>query len=175
MKKLLIVTSAIAMSCVLNAASFVWGFSSGEIVGPTDAYCVDGFLDGGYASLYIGDILVATALQDDVEFNFGTFDGSNPAFDDAVSSTAGQAYRLVLRTTDDKYEITYDGVSSSYDVVGMGTTTTIMSLVDTTTYGAADWQAVGGDTPTPGPIPEPTSGLLMLLGMAGLALRRKQK
>lgn len=31
------------------------------------------------------------------------------------------------------------------------------------------WQGVAGD------IPEPTSGLLLLLGMAGLALRRKQK
>ncbi len=33
------------------------------------------------------------------------------------------------------------------------------------TGGVRDWQ----------PVPEPTSGLLMLLGMAGLALRRKQK
>ena len=30
-------------------------------------------------------------------------------------------------------------------------------------------------TPTPTPTPEPTSGLLLLLGVAGLALRRKQK
>ena len=34
-----------------------------------------------------------------------------------------------------------------------------------TTGGVRDWQ----------PVPEPTSGLLMLLGFAGLALRRKQK
>ena len=38
---------------------------------------------------------------------------------------------------------------------------------------AIGWQLVGG--PGPGPVPEPTSGLLLLLGVAGLALRRKQK
>ena len=37
--------------------------------------------------------------------------------------------------------------------------------------------AVGGTpgpTPTPTPVPEPTSGLLMVLGVAGLALRRRR-
>ena len=33
------------------------------------------------------------------------------------------------------------------------------------------WQTYTG--PQPGPVPEPTSGLLLLLGMAGLALKRK--
>ena len=35
------------------------------------------------------------------------------------------------------------------------------------------WTAVGG-APTPTPTPEPTSGLLLLLGVAGLALRRRR-
>ena len=34
------------------------------------------------------------------------------------------------------------------------------------------WTAVGG-APSPTPTPEPTSGLLLLLGVAGLALRRR--
>ena len=38
----------------------------------------------------------------------------------------------------------------------------------TATSGAGAWSTVA-------PAPEPTSGLLMLIGMAGLALRRKQK
>ena len=38
------------------------------------------------------------------------------------------------------------------------------------------WTAVGTPAPGPGPepVPEPTSGLLMLIGAAGLALRRKR-
>jgi len=37
------------------------------------------------------------------------------------------------------------------------------------------WQGAGWySVATPSPIPEPTSGLLMLLGVAGLALKRKR-
>ena len=43
------------------------------------------------------------------------------------------------------------------------------SLSDSAT--ASNWTAT---TPGPEPIPEPTSGLLMLLGVAGLALKRKR-
>ena len=165
MKKLLILATVVAMASASQAASYIWGFQSGEIEAPTAAYGdADGFISGGTAYLYIAGELVATAAQDADAFNFGVFDGSNPASSDAVSSTAGQAYTLVLRTDDGAYEITYSGTSSTYDVVGMGTTTTIMNLVDTTPYTAGQWTAV----------PEPTSGLLMLLGMAGLALRRRR-
>ena len=38
------------------------------------------------------------------------------------------------------------------------------------TLSSATWTAVGGSSP----VPEPTSGLLLVLGMAGLALRRKR-
>ena len=41
-----------------------------------------------------------------------------------------------------------------------------LSALDANTYGANDWTAT--------PAPEPTSGLLVLLGMAGLALKRKR-
>ena len=38
------------------------------------------------------------------------------------------------------------------------------------TLSSATWTSVGGSSP----VPEPTSGLLMLLGVAGLALRRRR-
>ena len=38
---------------------------------------------------------------------------------------------------------------------------------------AANWHSVAGQ-PGPEPMPEPTSGLMLLLGMAGLALRRRR-
>ena len=43
----------------------------------------------------------------------------------------------------------------------------------TTAFGSAGWYSAAA-TPGPSPIPEPTSGLLMLLGVAGLALRRRR-
>ena len=41
MKKLMILASVVAMSCAASAASYAWGFRSGEIEGPGDAYNVD--------------------------------------------------------------------------------------------------------------------------------------
>jgi len=38
-----------------------------------------------------------------------------------------------------------------------------------------DFGSDGSWPASPAPIPEPTSGLLLLLGVAGLALKRKQK
>ena len=178
MKKLMILASIVAMACVSNAASYTWGFQSGEIAGPDDSYNVDGFLDGGYAVLYIAGVEVARATQDADEFNFGSFDYSASDSTGKVQalgrgnideSFAGQAYKLVLRTDDDKYEIVYNGVSS-YDIVAGAVGEDVYnyeSFVNQTAFAAADWSTVA-------PIPEPTSGLLMLLGMASLALKRKR-
>ena len=62
------------------------------------------------------------------------------------------------------------------NVPGSGGASISMDLAGRTAS-TAGWAAVSGSTPTPGPsgIPEPTSGLLLLVGGAMLALRRKQK
>ena len=48
----------------------------------------------------------------------------------------------------------------------------VPSFAEFNSYMASNWTAIGG-APTPTPTPEPTSGLLLLLGVAGLALRRR--
>ena len=175
MKKLLILASAITMAFAVNAATYTWGFQSGEIAGPTDDYNIDGFLDGGYAQFFIGDTLIATATQDGDAFNFGSFDYTandttgkvqTLGTGDISESFVGQAFKLVLRTDDDKYEIVYTGISG-YDTVAGAVGEDVKNyerFLVNTAYTASDWKAV----------PEPTSGLLLLLGMAGLALKRKR-
>ena len=173
MKKIMVLASAVAMACAVNAASFSWGFASDAIVGPNDTYNVDGFLAGGYASLYIGETLIASATQDADLYTFGVFDntavdstGKVQTLADGTISFTGQAYKLVLRTDDNKYEIVYNGVSEMASVTGAPGTPAknYEQFVIDSAYTASDWKAV----------PEPTSGLLLLLGVAGLALKRRR-
>ena len=177
MKKIMVLASAVAMACAVNAASFSWGFMSDSIVGP-DGYNVEGFLDGGYASLFIGETLVASAHQDTETFMFGVFDNTavdstgkvQALADGNIGGTfAGQAYKLVLRTNDDKYEIVYNGVSTYSPVTGAvgEDAKNYEQFVIDTAFEASAWTEVGN-------VPEPTSGLLLLLGVAGLALKRKR-
>lgn len=162
MKKLLILASAITMACAVNAATYTWGFISGEIAGPTDDYNIDGFLDGGYAELFIGGTLIATAEQDGEAFNFGSFDytatdstGKVQTLDagDISETFVGQAFKLILHTSDDKYMIEYTA-NSSYTTVAGAVGEDSLNYEDfsvATAYTASDWKAAAA--------PEPTSGL----------------
>ena len=183
MKKLMILASAIVTACVVNAASFTWGFFSDAIEDSTGAY-----IDGGSALLYLGTVtasesafdtsgatLLATAGQDPSNYNYGNFDSGNLSSSDALTSTAaGQAYTLILLeetgvTSLDGYEGNYiiaTGSSTQGMIPGTSETTYYAQFQNDTAYSASDWQTMS--------VPEPTSGLLMLLGMAGLALRRRR-
>jgi len=76
-------------------------------------------------------------------------------------------YAIVLTGTlkdgnGDTWTITSDTIAGSQSYGGVGD----LSL---STAGASKWTTSGSE-----PVPEPTSGLLMLLGVAGLALKRKR-
>jgi hypothetical protein len=185
MKKLILLASTIAMACSLQAASFTWGFSSDSIIAPGGKADVD-FLEGGTAFLYLGTVsagesafdfgtaqLLASAGQDIDYYNFGALDSKNPASSDLLTSTAaGQAYTLILVSKEISSLAGYEG---DYILVNgtSGEDTDPMSgnkwatMVDTTAYQGNQWSNMAA-------VPEPTSGLLLLLGVAGLALRRKQ-
>lgn len=68
------------------------------------------------------------------------------------------------------YQITDAVTQNTYSGAEPATTAAFTSAQVHNSYAKI---GAGGDTP--GGVPEPTSGLLLLLGAAGLALRRKQK
>ena len=105
------------------------------------------------------------------------------------AAAASTTYDYVLTLTGTQNSLTGRGEEASYDYTAASLATTLSGSITTVANGATALQTAAPSTwaisgikavtpptpPGPEPIPEPTSGLLMLLGVAGLALRRKQK
>ena len=185
MKKLMfaaLVACAAAFSA--SASEYKWGFASDESMLPDGS----DYLDGGTAMLYLGTVSFADGAWNTSgatfitsggmtsNYNFGHQDDAGMPSNDAIVGTGGQAYTLILLSEsgisnlagyvgDGKYYYLYSGTSE---------TGYYLSGTDRVDYGkmiynnpVTAWsEAKGGD------IPEPTSGLLLLVGGAMLALRR---
>jgi len=152
MKKLLVLAAVIVASVAANAASFKW--TAANIYGSDGASKWTGTVNL-YAVISGVDTLVDTATASSV----GTV--ANKSF----SSDA-----LVGGNSYDFYFVVEDGAktftSASVAALAQATSTSNINFgnMQSATQNASNWVAV----------PEPTSGLLMLLGMAGLALRRRR-
>ena len=175
MKKLMIAAAIVCAAAFAQAANFSWGLTNYEIASADDAHD-DGF---GYATadtickLFIGDTLIIQGTMED-DGTFGVVDNSAVDTTGKVQTLAagdidfvGQAYKLVLQTADGQFEVVMDGLTSTYASVAQGAGEDSLNyenfLLDREIT-RGDWVAV----------PEPTSGLLLLLGVAGLALKRKR-
>lgn len=195
MKKLMMIVSSMAVACSVHAAAMVWGFGNAEIEDSTGQYMGDAVQ--GIAYLYLGTVTasenafdlsgatyVTQAGQNPTTYQFGEID--TPVENAKVTSTAaGQAYTLILVEDNGKDIASYDGnyllvngLSQAGKDPMSGDTWAIFT--DYNAYGASDWSTMtagggGGGGGGQGGIPEPTSGLLLLIGSAMLALRRKQK
>jgi len=183
MNKLLIALGTVAFAASLQAASVVWG---GAIAAPD--YTTSGNSAEYPATAYL--LYAATDLGTSTSFDTGT-GLSNTGFSkvDQYSITASDA------TSNWAFSKTYDkpgsDVNGFYQVLvtnaaGDQAALYEFSISGTTaasspsnmklngSWSTNDTLLSGGYTVTVGNVPEPTSGLLLLLGMAGLALKRKR-
>lgn len=185
MKKILIAVGVVALAAMTQAASVKW--NSGTVKAATDASGTAGTANAtSYtAYLYTFDSLAAyTAAQSTaVDALYSTYVGKVTPVTTANAKPNGTAnitqsgqpdgsstdpvtvYGMVIYV-DTATAATYANVDA-FVKVGFATDsyqdTTGLSFGNMGTQ-QANWTAV----------PEPTSGLLMLLGMAGLALRRRR-
>lgn len=167
MKKLIIATIAIVASIMANAASVDWrvtgdnatkGYMVYVLTSVAESY--DSVTDIAKAS--VGSGTIATVGR-------STYAGGTAA-GDAVTKTATYYYAIV--SGEDATSFNYveaSGMAAKvYDPAAQESSSGAFSTISAANI-------LAGAQGTIGSVPEPTSGLLLLLGMAGLALRRKQK
>ena len=175
MKKLIVLTLAVVATVVANATSVDWKFSTSADYKNYNVYIVSAITDGGFTKLSdITDNLLGTAG------NTGTITGSRTY--GAQGSVAGLTateksdvnfYYEIVNPNDATGYWTMASSGQAYDTAtdAVGSTipaATANALLATT---KTAWATGGGE----GGVPEPTSGLLLLVGAGMLALRRKQK
>lgn len=188
MKKLIIAMAAVVFATVIQAATFNWtstavayGLNATTVIDNGDytasttkmrnngtwAYVLSIYEAGsttliGSASGTIG--LGSTGKVSTTGITIG--DAAAQTTYDYVISLTGTQTSLTARGK----EAEFDYSNAALETVLSGSVTTVANGTTALSTSAPSSWTVSGIVP----VPEPTSGLLMLLGMAGLALRRRR-
>ena len=180
MKKLIVAAAVICAAAITQAATVVWG---GAISTPDGN---DTLPAGTQAALLFADSAfsgAATTLDNwavgGAANNGGSVVGLYTMDDNDSSNWAFMATYSKDGSVDGYYAVlVQNGDSASYyDIGNISGTTGASSPTDkqiNPSWTGGEYLTSGGYNVTVGAVPEPTSGLLLLLGMAGLALKRKR-
>ena len=156
MKKLMMFVAIVAMAITANAAATNWQLTAGNLKG------ADGNAFAGAFALYAtggdlsSDVLVFS--KDSSQATYNKF-----AFEVTSGLTVGNEYNFYYVLTDGDKQLK-SANSAAYTALETGSPIINFGNQATYTGNASNWGAV----------PEPTSGILLLLGVAGLALKRKR-
>lgn len=186
MKKLMIALAVVAMGVAANAASFTWKATSGYLwdgaetpakVTSGTAYLLftSALTQSDLVTAFAADAATAASTVSSKAVSTGAV-GDNARIAQSASFsadvTSDQTAYFVVFNGDNMYvsvtaDATYYAVGD-YDIAFGSITSSSKTFNDVADgYAGAGWYGAAA-------VPEPTSGLLMLLGMAGLALRRRR-
>ena len=177
MKKLMMFVAIVCATTFVNAASMAWGISN--LSATPDKAAAAGwvayFMDGSKYSTFSG--LEASEV--------GAYVAANKLY--SATSTSGRTGVNVSATSGtysagdsvSGYMVIFDNASATaadyyvYTALDTKSVPGAGNLQFTKTFAeTSGWTATsGGSQPD---VPEPTSGMLMLIGLAGLALRRRR-
>ena len=188
MKKIMIAVAAVCTAVAVQAASFNWatdkafGVVASSVVdngvyaaGSVKADRVDQVCALTYVlTIMSGDTVVGTASGDVTYGTLGKIDVAGITIGDAKDGTT---YNYILAITGTQSNLSGRGVEAEFDYTAATiatefkgeVTTAAMGVTELNTGTPSSWTVSGVAA-----VPEPTSGLLMLVGLAGLALRRRR-
>lgn len=166
MKKILLLTGMLLATVVTNGASVTWTATAASTTLP----------DGSVANGVIAYLFEGTLSKDVlVKISSGLWDASTSGYKATKTTNTNGALALAKIGSYEKQTVSFSMIifdSSTYseassfkyaEVKDVEFTTANKTVAFGNALTETSWQS----------IPEPTSGLLMLLGVAGLALRRK--
>ena len=193
MKKLMIAAAVVCAAAFAQAASVDWQIklsSATKILDQTgNSWTKSGTANTAQTaylvlaadtSTFVDHLKAGTLTSSDYLDSSTTFTAATGAMSAAKSTpnnakitTEEQAFNVVIVYKDgdgkDWYQISSATASSNARASEGDAAQVVFATADTFANSQNGWQAVSS-----GPVPEPTSGLLLLLGVAGLALKRKR-
>ena len=159
MKKLLVLAAAVVAGVAANAASFNWSAANIYSSDLTTKYT-------GTINLYVSGVSDLDGIV------LSTVSANNGVVTTALAGNAFSSDKLIAGNSYDFFFTFEDGdkvfTSATKSATAQATATATIQFANmaSQTQNASNWSGSA--------VPEPTSGLLMLLGMAGLALRRRR-
>ena len=189
MKKLIIAAAIVCSAVASQAATCSWGASNVFVpvatdptkaqsgINPTSGDYLEGLSialswvgkDG--AKHFIGNYEVGSDGKALAELGTSTTDTIPAAMIAEMGSTYKPVYEYTATYTDASGTYTYNGSVAASVAIGNLNSSKVTITTNFKNPAQGSWSYTPSSTPV---IPEPTSGLLLLLGVAGLALKRKK-
>ena len=187
MKKIMVMLAAVVMAVGVQAAAWSWSSNSTAAITPggTDAlaganiYLFYGYANSSEANAAKAAFLTSLRAGEEISgySQMATLGTSGALDPNTFTGDVGKKYAFTVILADDAAGNSYMFQSANKNATAaeVGTATlafdissTTLKDLETTGTGAGWYQTAAAS------VPEPTSGLLMLVGLAGLALRRRR-